>query len=81
MKRNWFNKHLLDYGTDQDEVSVLKFIKIYLLHFKLAGKEFIFKPPQKVLYGGPAPPEIFRLADDPDAICFTISRRLEYIPL
>jgi len=42
MKRNWFNKHLLDYGTDQDEVSVLKFIKIYFLHFKLAFREFIF---------------------------------------
>ncbi len=28
-----------------------------------AGKAFIFKPPQKVLYGGPAPPDIFRLAE------------------
>ena len=42
MKRNGFNKHLLDYGTEKTEVSFFHFIKIYLLHFKLAGKEFIF---------------------------------------
>jgi hypothetical protein len=42
MKRNFFTKHLYDYGSGNTEETLWRTIKLYFKHLVLAMREFLF---------------------------------------